>query len=119
MSKLVFSTLSILALLLSGTNCSTGIRGGGGGGSQPCKVGSVLNPGDECSGSNYSFRNNAGELAAEGSYTKSCSIYVDQGAVFEIDGTIIRRYVCDDLILTKDGNAWIIVRLPPPAATVR
>ena len=117
MSKFIFSTLSILALLLSGISCSTGIRGGGGEGSQSCKVGLVLNPGDECSDLNYSLRNNAGKLIPEGSYTKSCSIYVDQGAVLEIDGD--RRYVCDDLILTKDGNAWIIAHLPPPAATVR
>lgn len=93
--------------------------GGGGGGSQPCKVELVLNPGDECSGPNYSIRNSDGELAAEDFYTKSCRIYVDQGAEFIVDGIIIRGYRCDDLRLTKDGNVWTITHLPPPAATVR
>ena len=117
MSRFIFSTLSILALLLSGTNCST--VGGGGGGIQSCEVGLKLNPGDECRGSNYSIRNNDGELAAEGSYTKSCHIYVDQGAEFIDDGIVTRRYMCDDLSLTKDGDTWTIKSLPPPAATVR
>ena len=95
MSKLIFSTLSILVLLLLETNCSTGIRGGGGGGSQTgtyseisstskvnvrggggggsqtCTVGLVLNPGDECNGLDYSLRNNAGELDPKGSYIDS------------------------------------------------
>ena len=65
MSKLIFSTLPILALLLSGTNCAI-VRppDGKGGGSQDCKVELVLNPGDECSGSNYSLHNNDGWLVA-------------------------------------------------------
>ena len=35
MSKTIFSTLSALVLLFSGINCSTGIRGGGGGDASP------------------------------------------------------------------------------------
>ena len=88
MSKLIFSTLSILVLLLSGVNCSTG-RGGEG--SQidglkeateiprviTCKVGLELNPGDGCSGPDYSLHNNAGWLIPKGSYIeKSDSVHI-------------------------------------------
>lgn len=131
MSKLVFSTLSIFALLLSGTSCSIGVRGGGGGDSPICKTGLVLNPGDRCSGPDYSFQNNDGELTWKGSYTESCaSIYVgggtsvsssrisNSGSYSHSDSTG-GHYICDDLSLARNGNAWTITRLPPPAATVR
>ena len=119
MSKLIFSTLSILALLLSGTNCST--RGGGGGGShvdglKGCTVGLELNPGDECSGSDYSFLNNAGRLIPKGSYIDSNG-YVHVHGETEIinDGT--RRtfpgyFISGDLYLTRNDKAWTIRSLP-------
>ena len=132
MSKLIFSTLSILALLLSGTNCSTGIRGGGGRGIQSCEVGLKLNPRDECRGSDYSLRNNAGRLTWEGPYIESCHthIYVGgdiksknfvvfNGRAFSFSDSTGGRFICDDLLLARNGNAWTIERLPPPATTVR
>ena len=132
MSKLIFSTLSVLALLLAGTNCATGKRGGGGGDSQACKVDLELKPGDECSGPNYTLRNDAGTLDWSGSYTKSCRslIYVGgdsksenfvvfNGSAFSFSDSTGGRFICDDLLLARSSNAWTIERLPPPAATVR
>lgn len=122
MSKLIFSSLSILALLLSGANCATGKRGGGEGGSYPgCEVGLELNPGDGCSGSSgsdytYTLSNNDGELAWSGSYFDSRSTVYRQG---DFNNTPSGRFVCDSLTLTENGNAWTIKSLPPPAATVR
>ena len=89
----------------------------GEGGSPTCTVGLVLNPGDACSGPDYSIRNNAGKLEAEGPYIDSCRVRVE-GAKFTVNGRTVRRYVCDDLGLTlpEDGNAWTINSLPPPAA---
>lgn len=122
MPKLVFSTLSILVLLISGTNCSTGKRGGEGGGSYPdCKVGLELNPGDGCSGPNYSIHNNDGELVAKGSYIESCSLLIYNRNMTFNGVSYGGRFVCDSLYVNrdKDGNAWTIKRLPPPATTVR
>ena len=146
MSKLIFSTLSILVLLLSGASCSTGKRGGGGGGSQidelkkadesssviTCEVDLELNPGDGCSGPNYTLRNDDGTLAWSGSYTKSCSalVYVGgdsksenfvvfNGSAFSFSDSTGGRFICGDLLLARNGNAWTIARLPPPATTVR
>ena len=128
MSKLIFSTLSVLALLLAGTNCATGKRGGGEGGSYPaCAVGSKLNPGDGCSGPNYTLSNKDGTLAWSGSYTKSCrsfsylggsardSVRINSSSFIDSTGG---HFICDDLLLARGGNAWTIESLPPPAATV-
>ena len=142
MSKLIFSTLSILVLLLSGTSCSTGKRGGGG--SQideakkadeissviTCEVDLALNPGDKCSGPNYTLRNDAGTLDWSGSYTKSCQtrVYVGgdsksenfivfNGSAFSFSDSTGGRFICDDLLLARNGNTWTIARLPPPATT--
>ena len=120
MSKLIFSTLSILALLLLGTNCSTGKRGGERRDIQICKVDLELNPGDECSGPNYSLHNNAGELVWDGSYFDSRGTSYRQGKFID-NGVIVDegRFACDSLVLTRDDNAWTIKSLPPPVATVR
>ena len=127
MSKLIFSTLSILVLLLSGVNCSTG-RGGKG--SQidelkeaaeisrviTCTEGLVLNPGDGCSGSDYGLRNSAGHLIPNGSYIDS------NGYVHEPEETTITNngtphtfpgyFISGALYLTKDDKAWTIRSLP-------
>ena len=132
MSKLVFSTLSVLALLFAGANCSTGIRGGGGGGGQidgskkaagssqviPCTVGLVLKPGDRCSGPNYSLHNNAGTLEPQGPYTKSCRVFYHPEAKTKV-GDYNGWYACDALVSGRNGNAWTIKSLPPPTETVR
>lgn len=131
MSKLIFSTLSILVLLLSGVNCSTG-RGGKG--SQidelkeaaeiprviTCKVGLVLNPGDECNGSDssgldYSLRNNAGELDPKGAYIDSNRVSIPN--TISISNTIIGidsigTYKHGSLYLTRNDKAWTIRSLP-------
>ena len=119
MSKALFSTLSILALLLSGINCATGKRGGGGGGSPTCTVGLVLKLGDECSGPNYKIRNNGGDPLVTGSYRDSRStvklsgdekLAINNGTYRFINPGL---WLCDDLELSgKDGNAWIIKSLP-------
>lgn len=128
MSKLIFSSLSILALLLSGANCATGKRGGGGGGSYPgCEVGLELNPGDGCSGPNYMLRNNAGTLVWSGSYFDSRSTVYIQGDSkisvttnsYSYTHTTGGRFACDSLTLTENDNVWTIKSLPPPATTVR
>lgn len=149
MSKLIFSTLSILTLLLSGTNCSTGIRGGGGGdsqigtyseisstskvnvrgggggGSQTCTERLVLNPGDECNGSDssgldYSLRNNAGKLEPKGSYIDSNhsnqDVYVSGGGGINMSNNTISNssgsYTHGSLYLTRNDKAWTIISLP-------
>ena len=139
MSKALFSTLSILALLLSGINCATGKRGGSGGEGRPtvvedgdggCTVGLVLKPGDKCTGPNYKIRNNGGQFPlVTGSYMDSCggSIKVARGRSVEHTDKFSHKsstspgiWSCGDLKLTgKDGNAWSIERLPPAAATER
>lgn len=147
MSKLIFSTLSILALLLSGTNCSTVTRGGGavakqpasvatedggavaqpasvateGGGSQPCTAGLVLNPGDGCSGSNYSLLNKDGELKRGGPYFKRNGPYSCGREVY-VSGNSPRgkrrpgSFECypGSLYLTEKDKVWTIKRLPSP-----
>lgn len=119
MSKLIFSTLSILALLLSGTNCSTGIRGGGGGsqidGLKRCTVGLELNPGDECSGSDYSFLNNAGLLIPKGSYFDSNGyVHVHGETIDKSTGRTSPGYFKsgDLLHLIRNDKAWTIKSLP-------
>ena len=116
MSKFIFSTLSILALLLSGINCSAGIRGSGGEGSQPCKVGLVLNQGDECSDLNYSLRNNAGQLIPKGSYIDSNGYVHVHGETTSISNgtrrTVPGYFISGDLYLTRNDKAWTIRSLP-------
>lgn len=116
MSKLIFSTLSILALLLLETNCSTGIRGGGGGGSQPCKEELVLNPGDGCSGPDYSFLNSAGHLIPKGSYFDSNGYVHQHGETETINNgtrrTFLGHFISGDLYLTRNDKAWTIISLP-------
>ena len=126
MSKLVFSTLSILVLLLSGTNCSTRIPDDGGGGSEiprviTCEVELVLNPGDECNGSDssgldYSLRNNAGELDLKGAYIDSnrvsMPISISNTSISNAGINSSGTYKHGSLYLTRNDKAWTIISLP-------
>ena len=96
----------------TGNNCSTGVRvtvsssstgGGGGGGSQTCTVGLMLNPGDGCSGSGYSLRNDSGVLVVDGNIG---GIRMGNSR-FDNDSVNLNR-----LHLTRSGNVWTIVSLP-------
>ena len=76
---------------------------GGGGSSQTCAVGLALNPGDGCSGSGYSLRNDAGVLVADGNIG---GISMDNTR-FSGGSVQLNR-----LHLTRSGNVWTIVGLP-------
>ena len=76
---------------------------GGGGSSQTCAVGLALNPGDGCSGSGYSLRNDAGVLVADGTIG---GITMDNTR-FSGGSVQLNR-----LRLTRSGNVWTIVGLP-------
>ena len=91
----------------TGNNCSSGVSvtvsGGGGGTSQTCAVGLELNPGDGCSRSGYTLRNDAGVLVADGNIgriTLSNSRFSGSGVNL------------NNLSLTRSGNVWTIVSLP-------
>ena len=77
--------------------------GSGGGSSQTCAVGLALNPGDGCSGSGYSLRNDAGVLVADGTIG---GITMDNTR-FSGGSVQLNR-----LRLTRSGNVWTIVGLP-------
>ena len=76
---------------------------GGGGSSQACAVGLALNPGDGCSGSGYSLRNDAGVLVADGTIG---GITMDNTR-FSGGSVQLNR-----LRLTRSGNVWTLVGLP-------
>ena len=76
---------------------------GGGGSSQTCALGLALNPGDGCSGSGYSLRNDAGVLVADGNIG---GISMDNTR-FSGGSVQLNR-----LHLTRSGNVWTIVGLP-------
>ena len=75
---------------------------GGGGSSQTCAVGLALNPGDGCSGSGYSLRNDAGVLVADGTIG---GIAMDNT---RFSGGSVQW---NRLHLTRSGNVWTLVGL--------
>ena len=76
---------------------------GGGGSSQACAVGLALNPGDGCSGSGYSLRNDAGVLVAD----RNIGGIAMDNTRFSGGSVQLNR-----LHLTRSGNVWTLVGLP-------
>ncbi len=90
----------------TGSNCSSGVTvtvsGGGGGISQTCAVGLELNPGDGCSGSGYTLRNDASVLVVNGNI----------GGVRLSNARFSGSVNLNNLNLARSGNVWTIVNLP-------
>ncbi len=92
----------------TGNNCSSGVSvtvsgGGGGGTSQTCAVGLELNPGDGCSGSGYTLRNDASVLVVDGNIggIRLSNSRFSGGSVN-----------LNNMRITRSGNVWTIVSLP-------
>ena len=85
-----------------GFDSSSG-SGGGGGSSQTCTVGLMINPGDGCSGSGYSLRNDSGVLVLDG------NIGGLRMGNTRISGNNVNL---NGLRMTRSGNVWTIVSLP-------
>ncbi len=91
----------------TGNNCSSSVTvtvsGGGGGTSQTCAVGLELNPGDGCSGSGYTLRNDASVLVVDGNIggIRLSNTRFSGGSVN-----------LNNMRITRSGNVWTIVSLP-------
>ena len=77
--------------------------GGDGSSSQTCAVGGKLNPGDTCSGSGYSLRNDSGVLIVDGNIG---------GITLGNTRFNANTVNLNNLRLTRSGNVWTIVSLP-------
>ena len=90
--------------LVDPSGLAIGAVGGSGGGSrQTCTAGGRLNPGDACSGTGYSLRNNGGALVVDGNI----------GGISLSNTSFTASNVnFNNLRLTRSGNVWTIVSLP-------
>ena len=79
------------------------VSAGGGSSSQTCAVGGKLNPGDTCSGSGYSLRNDSGVLVVDGNIG---------GITLGNTRFNANTVNLNNLRLTRSGNVWTIVSLP-------
>ena len=83
---------------------SSGSGGGSGGSSsRTCTVGLMINPGDGCSGSGYSLRNDSGVLVLDG------NIGGLRMGNTRISGNNVNL---NGLRMSRSGNVWTIVSLP-------